>query len=346
MRPFLVELCGKHKRDLRRRARKARDRDYAMRCLIVLRLAERASTVMVERQLQVARATVSRVAARFRAEHFAGLVDHRIYNGRAKVTAVHLRRLEALLDSYPTDHGWKRPTWTRELLALQLKHDTGLGLSVTHIGRLLRRMGARWKRPKPIVLCPWPRQRRLLRLATIRRLIARLSRGEAAFYVDEMDIHLNPKIGPDWMPRGVQKVVVTPGQNQKRYVAGALNARSNRLTWVFAEKKNSELFIALVEKLRRSYVGCRRLHIILDNYIIHNSRKTRDYLASLNDAVVLHFLPPYCPDHNRIERAWEEVHANSTRNHRCPDIDALVREVDGCLRAMNPYKTGRASIRR
>ena len=40
-------------------------------------------------------------------------------------------------------------------------------------------------------------------------------------FVDEVDIHLNPKIGPDWMLRGQQKTVPTPGQNQKRYLAGA-----------------------------------------------------------------------------------------------------------------------------
>jgi hypothetical protein len=39
-------------------------------------------------------------------------------------------------------------------------------------------------------------------------------------------LHLNPKIGLDWMARGQQKEVVTPGQNQKRYLAGALDGNS------------------------------------------------------------------------------------------------------------------------
>jgi hypothetical protein len=30
---------------------------------------------------------------------------------------------------------------------------------------------------------------------------------------------------------------------------------------------------------------------------------------------VLHVLPPCCPDHNRIERPWQELHANVTRDH-------------------------------
>lgn len=45
-------------------------------------------------------------------------------------------------------------------------------------------------------------------------------------YEDESDIQLNPKIGLDWMNGSVrvQKVVMTPGQNKKAYLAGTLEA--------------------------------------------------------------------------------------------------------------------------
>ena len=62
-------------------------------------------------------------------------------------------------------------------------------------------------------------------------------------YEDEVDIHLNPKIGPDWMNRGEQKEVMTPGQNEKRYIAGALDVRTNELVCVDGDKKTSMLFI-------------------------------------------------------------------------------------------------------
>src|SRR3974390_1716364 len=37
---------------------------------------------------------------------------------------------------------------------------------------------------------------------------------------------------------------------------------------------------------------------------IHSSKKTRKALGQLGGRVVLHFLPPYCPQANRIERVW------------------------------------------
>ena len=49
----------------------------------------------------------------------------------------------------------------------------------------------------------------------------------------------------------------------------------------------------------------------------------------------LHFLPPYCPDHNRIERIWKDLHDNVTRNHRCTTMDELMAEVRSYLTARN-----------
>jgi hypothetical protein len=51
------------------------------------------------------------------------------------------------------------------------------------------------------------------------------------------------------MLRGQQKEVMTPGQNEKRYLAGALNPQTGELIWVEGERKNSFLFIRLLWEL-------------------------------------------------------------------------------------------------
>lgn len=82
-------------------------------------------------------------------------------------------------------------------------------------------------------------------------------------------------------------MVVTPGQNRKRFVAGALNALTGKLISVGGTSKASLLFQALVWKLAAEYRGARRIHIILDNYVIHSSRSTQRFLAQFGDRVVL-----------------------------------------------------------
>lgn len=204
------------------------------------------------------------------------------------------------------------------------------------ISRALKRLGARWGEPKPTVACPWPKSRKDRRLRAIRHLVAHPPEGELVFYEDEVDIHLNPKIGRDWMLPGQQKEVLTPGQNEKRYLAGAENAQTGEMIWVKGERKNSLLFLLLLWELVQRHPEAKVIHVILDNYSIHHTQQVELSLRTPHgQRIKLHFLPPYCPDHNKIERTWRDLHANVTRNHHCDTIHELLAEVDKYLTARN-----------
>ena len=110
--------------------------------------------------------------------------------------------------------------------------------------------------------------------------------------------------------------------------------------------KASALFIALLRALVVAYPSAKRIHLIVDNASIHSSKKTKKVLEELGGRVVLHFLPPYCPQGNRIERVWWDVHANVTRNHRCRSIDALMVEVDSYLDGRNEQHTASPLLRK
>ena len=161
----------------------------------------------------------------------------------------------------------------------------------------------------------------------MRRLARNVSPAEALFYADEIDIHLNPKIGPDWMLPGVQRLVVTPGNNVKRYLAGAYDPIHRRLIYVEGDRKASWLFLNLLRALLEACRGLRVIHLILDNYIIHKSQVTKAWLDEFGLRLQLHFLPPYCPNENRIERLWLDLHANVTRNHLCRTMAELMEAV-------------------
>lgn len=323
--------------------------DFRLRCLIVLHASSRAprfEVSLIARFLVRDRSTVYRVLRRYKAEGFAGLVDHRSGNGERKVDEAFLARLAELVSGRSTEFGWMRPTWTREMLVRQVSADTRIGVSVRTMGRALRLIGARWKRGRPCVSCPWSSRRRRERLGALRSLVKGHPGGEVVVYEDEVDIHLNPKMGPDWMLGGQQKRVETPGRNVKRYLAATLNPDNGEVTWVEATTKSGLLFIALLERLRRRYRRHRRIHLILDNFVIHQSRRVNEYLASLAGKIELHFLPPYCPDENRIEGLWKELPANVTRNHSCDGIDQLMDEVRSFMRDVEPYPGSKPSLRR
>jgi len=253
-----------------------------------------------------------------------------------------LSKLYRVVRATPKAYGWRRPTWTRELLVATMVRLTGVRIHVATMSRALAQIKARRGRPKPTVGCPWAKAAKTRRLNRIAEVLATLPRRERAFYEDEVDIHLNPKIGCDWMVEGQQKEVPTPGKNHKRYLAGALEVRTRVLIWVEGERKTSYLFLDLLDKLRQHYPEAPRLHLILDNYRIHSSDIVNAALRGyLGGQIVLHFLPPYCPEHNKIERVWQDLHANVTRNHRCATMKKLMVEVRYYLHKRNRTKLHR-----
>jgi transposase len=304
--------------------------------LIVLNLINGRSAQDTAHAVGVGKSTVYRVAERFREWGESGLVDRREENGERKLDEDFLTALHEAVAANPQEYGWKRPTWTREMLVITMEKITGVLVHVTTMSRALKLIQARRGRPKPMVRCPWRKSAKNKRLAEIRELLENLPADEVAVYEDEVDIHLNPKIGLDWMIRGQQKEVETPGQNEKRYLAGAKDARTGELIWVEAEKKTSRLFILMLWELVQHYPAAKKIHLILDNYCIHHTQQVQLSLDTPQGRrIELHFLPPYCPDENKIERTWQDLHAEVTRNHTCSDMQQLMKEVRRFLRSRN-----------
>jgi len=328
-------LSRRERRIVRMQSKHAPDAVLRCRCKVIVSLVHGVSPATLASGGLCSESQVYRVARRFVEHGPAGMADWREDNGDHKINETYEWELLIAVACSPRDYGYLRTTWTQELLARVVAQRTGITVSATTICRMLKRHRVRLGRPKPIVGCPWIKARRQRRLRQIDRQIRHLARGEVAVYVDEVDIHLNPKIGPDWMLPGMQKTVLTPGKNEKRYLAGALNARTGRVTWVQAERKTSDLFILLLWQLLKEHPRARCIHVVLDNFKIHHSQRTRLALAAAGDRIRLHFLPPYCPDHNRIERLWKDLHDNVTRNHRCQSMKQLMTEVYAYLRCRN-----------
>lgn len=328
------------KRKLAEKASKCKDSRLRIRYLIVFNLSNGLTVSETSRTLGIARKTVYAVAKRFREAGEPGLIDRREENGQRKLDENYLGKLYEMVQSNPIEQGWRRPTWTREMLVETMRQKTGIRIHVSTMSVALGRIGARRGRPKPTVDCPWSKRAKNKRLQEIQHLLDNLAEDEVAYWEDEVDIHLNPKIGLDWMVRGQQKEVTTPGQNEKRYLAGAQNCRTGELVWTEGEKKNTLLFIFLLWELVQLNREAKVIHVILDNYSIHHTEQVRTSLTTPEGSrIQLHFLPPYCPDHNKIERTWQDLHANVTRNHCCPEMRPLMCEVRAYLRRRNQKLT-------
>jgi hypothetical protein len=144
-------------------------------------------------------------------------------------------------------------------------------------------------------------------------------------------------IGYEWMPKGTQLEVMTPGSNGKRYLAGALNHLTGSLLHVMGERKNHWLFIEFLKVVEQRCPASKftRIYVVVDNYRIHKAKAVVAWLAA-HPRLELVWLPSYCPRANPIERAFGDVHDKCTRDHKRKRIVDLVADVVWHLKRNGP----------
>lgn len=253
------------------------------------------------------------------------------------------RSLVALLKRAPAIFGWCRTRWSCATIALELHTRRGVRVSRETIRRWLPELGYVWKRARHVARDDDPQ--RVAKLARIRSIIEGLLPTEALFFADELDIHLLPKIGYEWMLKGTQLEVMTPGTNQKHYLAGALNYLSGKMLAVTGERKNRWLFIDLLKLIDKKCPAQKfaRLYVVADNYRIHTAKAVGEWLAA-HPRFEIVFLPSYCPQANTIERAFGDVHDKCTRNHKRTRLSDLVGDVVWHLKRNGPWRYKLSSI--
>jgi putative transposase len=246
------------------------------------------------------------------------------------------RSLVALLKASPRASGWCRTRWSCATLALTLQAKRGITVSAETVRRWLHEIDWVWKRATRVAKDDAPH--RVERLARIRFVYERLQLWEAMVFADELDIHLLSTVGYAWMPKGTQVEVMTPGTNEKHYLAGALDLATGTLRYCRAPRKTNGLFRELLQRLDEAYPApqFQRVYVVVDNDKIHKAKAVDQWLAN-HPRFELLFLPTYCPRANPIERAFGDVHDLCTRNHTRKRLRDLVADVEAHLHMNGPW---------
>jgi len=331
----VVALSRAVRRRLRKVVQKPCDVEHGRRAHAILLLWESEGHVSwVAQTLCAARSSVNRWRSLFEDYGEEGLRPQPRGRRDYKANEQVLGRLEALAEASPQDFGYLRSRWSSELLARELARQVGVDIHATTVRRWLARLRFGWRRARPTLHIRDPHKAE--RMRAIHRALNTTKAGTEVFFSDEVDVDLNPRIGPMWSRRGQQRAIPTPGKNQKRYLAGALHARTGRVLWQEGASKNTDLFLSLLEHLRATYRRARRIVLIVDNYGIHKSRLARTWLAH-NPKFQLLFQPAYHPWVNVIERLWKQLHEVVTRNHKYTTMKALMQAVRVFMHSVQPF---------
>jgi transposase len=320
-----ITLSRDERKTLLQEVRRGTDADRRLRAHILLLLADGWTWDTIVAVLFTSSSTINRWRCRFLEGGITAVLERPRRASRWSTWWLTVVLRWVTLHT-PVDFGFVRSRWTCATVAVLLREDHGVQVSRETIRRWLHQEGLVYRRPRPVLGPQDPQRAR--KLQQIRALLHSLPASEVAVFEDEVDVNTNPKIGAMWMRRGQQAEVVTPGTNDKRYLAGSLNWRTGQLVLSApGRRRNGDLFVEHLDDLRRRYRRYRVIHVICDNARFHDAqrcRKVRDYLAQWGHRIQLHYLPTYAPETNPIERVWWHLHEEITRNHRCKDIHALI----------------------
>jgi transposase len=170
----------------------------------------------------------------------------------------------------------------------------------------------------------------------------------AAKTINDRDENWGPVItratGRSWriisieMVRGTQLEVLTPGKNQKHYLAAALDPVTGKIVLVLGERKINFLFRQSLDRLDRAFKRWyRKIYVVCDNYRIHKA-KAADQCLNDHPNLELVWLPFYCPKANPIERAFGDVYDKCTRSHTRKLLRTLIGDVERRLKVNGPWK--------
>jgi transposase len=305
----------------------------SMRAQMVLLSARGYSVPQIAEIFEVGEEVVRTWLHRYQADGPAGLAD-RPRPGRPPQDRLARQIVDAQMSNPPSASGLVQTCWTVGLLATFLAVRFHLALSASRVRRYLKTLGWRWARPRlaPATHALGAQKKRDPAAAQKLALIAAaLASTATVLYLDESELQLLPVVRARWM-KGPRVRVPTPGQNAKRAVFGALNARTGALRHLVRPRKRAVDFVAFLEVLAAAYPH-GEIVLVLDNVITHDARLVRQWLAQPGHGrFLLRWLPKYAAhEHNPIERVWGLLKEHVAANRLYGSIDALVTAGDHYL---------------
>ena len=233
----------------------------------------------------------------------------------------------------PRQYGFDFGLWTRQIVAELIAERFGVELSLTSVGKLLAELGLTPQKPlqrayqrDPAAIEEWKR-------TIYPQLAARAKRQKAEIYFwDESGFRADAVQGKTWGVKGRTPIVEVPGSRQSISAASAVSAKGAFWFATYKGGMTADLFVAMLEHIMR---GRRKpLFLVLDSLPAHKAKRVRDYVASINGKLELHFLPGYAPELNPDELVWNYVKRTGTAKSPLTSGESLEDRIEADLQAV------------
>lgn len=183
---------------------------------------------------------------------------------------------------------------------------------ISGMTKWLKNNGFSYKKPKGTPAKADPEAQKNF-IEFYQELVAKTPEDEPIEFGDGVHPTMATKISYGWIRKGKDKRIETTASRTRLNLFGSINLACMEITIANYETIDSKAMRLHFQKLREKYPSARKIHLIVDCGPYNKSNETKE--AALEFGIVLHFLPPYSPNLNPIERVWKLAN-ELTRNNR------------------------------
>ena len=174
--------------------------------------------------------------------------------------------------------------------------------SVPGMRNWLQRHGFSYKKPALVPGKADGQQQREW-MAQYEKLKQDLSTDETICFMDGVHPTHNVQPAYGWIEKGIRKEVPANSGRSRINLSGILDVISHKVLIQEDKTLNAETTINFFQKIEAAYPGKKKVHIFCDNAGYYRNKAVTEYLQT--SKIKLHFLPPYSPNLNPIERLWK-----------------------------------------
>ena len=215
--------------------------------------------------------------------------------------------------------------------------EHGQSYTASGAAKLMRRLGFVYKKPKSLPAHPDEAQQAAF-ITHYEALMTGLGADEMVVFSDAVHPTHQSRPAHGWFPKD-QKTALKATSGRKRLnIQGALDLETFQFTFVEGEKINAQTTQQMLEMLERKNPSMTAIHVFVDNARYHHAKLLQPWLESSERRVKLHFLPPYAPHLNPIERLWGVMHKYVTHNRHYATFDQFTEAIFDFFRKTLPDK--------
>ena len=193
-----------------------------------------------------------------------------------------------------------------------IKDTFEVSYTISGVTQLLRRMDFVYKKPKHV---PGKanRQDQEQFIESYHQLKSSKKPEDPIYFMDAAHPQHNSVPSYGWIKKGQEAEIKANCGRQRLNINGAVEIETMTVVHRFDDTINADSTIALFEQLERKHPTSKVIHIIADNARYYRSKLVQEFLET--SRIVIHFLPPYSPNLNLIERLWKYFRKKVLYNH-------------------------------